>query len=310
MPGDEQKVQLTRNETQACELTYALITPARNEASFIEQTILSVIGQTVKPRKWVIVSDGSTDGTDDLVKKRIPDNPWIELVRLPERAERHFGGKAAAFNTGAQRLRDLEFDIIGNLDADITFDSEYFQFLLDKFARNPLLGVAGTPFRQGSFQYDYRFSRKEHVSGACQLFRRRCFESIGGYVPRKEGGIDLAAVVTARMKGWKTETFTEKTCLHHRPMGKAGPHYLKYLFKSGFGDYVLGVHPYWQLLRSIYQMRGNPLFLSGFLLLTGYCWGMIRKAPTPVSKDFIRFRRREQMSWLRDYYKKARAILK
>ncbi len=283
-------------------MTYVLITPARNEAAFIERTIQAVLHQTVKPARWIIVSDGSTDGTDEIVKRYAAAYPWIELVRMPERTERHFGGKAKAFNAGRDRIRHVPYDIIGNLDADITFDEGHFDFLLNKFAQDTFLGVAGTPFREGNTQYDYRFSRKEHVSGACQLFRRECFEMVGGYVPRKEGGIDLAAVVTARMRGWKTETFTEKTCLHLRPMGKAGPHYLKYTFKSGYGDYVLGVHPAWQFFRSLYQMSAKPLFLSGFLLLSGYFWAMITHPPKPVSEEFVRFRRKEQMRWLKEYY--------
>ncbi|MGZ4886186.1 MAG: glycosyltransferase family 2 protein [Candidatus Aminicenantales bacterium] len=290
-------------------MTYVLITPARNEAAFIERTIQAVIQQTVKPAKWVIVSDGSTDGTDELVKEYARGHPWMELVRMPERADRHFGGKAIAFNAGRDRIQHIPYDIIGNLDADITFDADYFEFLLNRFAQDKSLGVAGTPFREGDAQYDYRFSRKEHVSGACQLFRRECFETIGGYIPLKGGGIDLTAVVTARMRGWKTETFTEKSCLHLRPMGKAGPHYLKYTFKSGHGDYMLGVHPVWQFFRSIYQMSAKPLFLSGFLLLSGYFWGMITHPPKPVPEEFVRFRRKEQMRWLRDYYGKALAHL-
>lgn len=286
-------------------MTYVLVTPARNEAAFIEQTILAVIQQTAKPAKWVIVSDGSTDGTDDIVKKYVREYHWIELVRMPERTERHFGGKAIAFNTGRERTRYIPYEIIGNLDADITFDDDHFEFLLNKFAQDRTLGVAGTPFREGNTQYDYRFSRKEHVSGACQLFRRECFEAIGGYVPRKEGGIDLAAVVTARMLGWKTETFPEKTCWHHRPMGKAGPHYLKYMFRSGHGDYMLGAHPVWQFFRAIYQMSAKPLFMNGFLLLSGYLWGMITHPPKPVSDEFVRFRRKEQLGWLKSYYRKA-----
>lgn len=290
-------------------MIYVLITPARNEAAFIEQTIRAVIHQTVKPSKWVIVSDGSTDGTDDIVKNYVREHPWIELVRMPERAERHFGGKAIAFNAGLDRIRHIPYDIIGNLDADITFEEDYFAFLLNEFTQDDTLGVAGTPFREGNFQYDYRFSRKEHVSGACQLFRRECFEMIGGYIPLKGGGIDLTAVVSARMRGWKTETFPEKACLHLRPMGKAGPHYLKYTFKSGYGDYMLGVHPIWQFFRSIYQMSAKPLFLSGFLLLSGYSWGMINHPPRQVSEEFVRFRRKEQLRWLKDYYRKALALL-
>lgn len=290
-------------------LSYVLITPARNEASFIEKTILSIINQTIRPTKWVIVSDGSSDGTDDIVTRYSLLYPWIELVRMPDRTTRHFGGKATAFNAGHDRMRHVHYDIIGNLDADITFDADYFEFLLNKFAQDKTLGVAGTPFREGNSQYDYRFSRKEHVSGACQLFRRECFEMIGGYIPREGGGIDLAAVVTGRMRGWKTETFMEKACVHLRPMGKAGPHYLKYTFKSGHGDYMLGAHPVWQFFRSIYQMSAKPFFLSGFLLMSGYFWGMITHPHKPVSEEFVRFRKKEQICWLKDYYQKVLAHL-
>jgi glycosyltransferase involved in cell wall biosynthesis len=282
-------------------LTYVLITPARNEAAFIEQTIKSVVGQIVLPVKWVIVSDGSTDGTDEIVKKYAAENNWIELVRMPERTERHFAGKVHAFNAGYARAKNIKYDIIGNLDADISFQNDYFSYLLSKFNDNPQLGVGGTPFREGTVQYDYRFSRKEHVSGACQLFRKECFESIGGYVPLKAGAIDLTAVVTARMKGWKTETFTDKYCLHHRPMGMAKDPILAATFKSGYGDYRMGVHPLWQLFRSIYQMSRRPFVITGAMLISGYFWAMLTHAQKPVSMEFVQFRRNEQMRWLKEY---------
>jgi len=286
-------------------LSYVLITPARNEAAFIEETIKSVVAQTVLPIMWVIVSDGSTDGTDDIVKKYAAKHQWIELVRMPERHDRNFAAKVVSFNAGYERVRSLTYDIIGNLDADISFEEDYFSFLLSKFAQNPKLGVGGTPFREGSSQYDYRFSRKEHVSGACQLFRLECFESIGGYVPLKAGAIDLTAVVTARMKGWKTETFTDKFCVHHRLMGTGKDHILMATFKSGYGDYPMGVHPVWQLLRSVYQMSRKPIILGGILLMSGYLWAMLTRAHWPVSPEFVNFRRKEQMQWLKEYFWKA-----
>ena len=291
-------------------LSYVLITPARNEAEFIEQTIESVISQIILPLKWVIVSDGSTDGTDDIVKKYLPTYPWIELVRMPERKERHFAGKVMAFKAGYERVKDLPYDIIGSLDADISFDPEYFSFLLNKFEEIPKLGVAGFPFREGESQYNYRFSRKEHVSGACQLFRRNCFDEIGGYIPIKEGAIDLTAVVTARMKGWITETFIEKYCVHHRTMGTAKNHVFKALFISGYGDYRMGVHPLWQLFRSFYQMSKKPVIIGGSILLIGYVWAVIRGARRPVSQEFVNFRGQEQMKWLREYLSRVIKISK
>jgi poly-beta-1,6-N-acetyl-D-glucosamine synthase len=296
---------------QKCLPAYVLITPARNEAAFIEQTIKSVVEQTVLPIKWVIVSDGSTDGTDDIVKKYAAEHTWIELVRMPERKERHFAGKVYAFNAGYERVKDMKYEIIGSLDADISFDDqEYFDFLLRKFVQDHRLGVAGTPFREGTVQYDYRFSRKEHVSGACQLFRRGCFESIGGYVPLKAGAIDLTAVVTARMKGWTTETFPEKFCVHHRRMGTAKAHILIATFRSGYGDYPMGVHPVWQLFRSVYQMSRKPIILGGTMLMAGYVWAMLTRAPMPVSMEFVHFRRKEQMQWLNKYFSKIILLLK
>lgn len=305
MKNDSTALAAQRQETQGTDLpSYVLITPARNEAAFIEQTIKSVIAQTIIPLRWVIVSDGSTDGTDDIVNKYVEEFKWMELVRTPERMERHFAGKVHAFNAGYARVKDLRFYIIGSLDADISFEPDYFNFLLTKIADDPELGIAGTPYREGTVQYDYRFSRKEHVSGACQLFRRECFESIGGYVPLKAGAVDLTAVVTARMKGWRTETFTEKYCMHHRKMGTADKHIFQALLKSGYGDYLMGVHPLWQLLRSIYQMSRRPFFLGGSCLLLGYLWAALKRPEKPVSKEFVDFRGKEQMRWLGEYFKR------
>lgn len=284
-------------------LKYVVITPARNEARFIELTLKSVTNQTVLPRKWVIVSDGSTDGTDDIVKRYMARHPWIELVRMPERSERHFAGKVHAFNAGYAKVRDIEKDVIVSLDGDISFDDDYFAFLLEKLSADEALGLVGTPFRELSGEtYDYRFVNIEHVSGACQVFRRECFEAIGGYMPIKGGSIDHVAVITARMKGWKTRTFTEKSCLHHRAMGTAGRGLLKSRFKLGMKDYSIGNHPLWELFRTVRQMVAPPVLIGGLALGTGYLWGLVSRIPRPVSRDLIAFHRREQLHRLNRFF--------
>ncbi len=191
-------------------LRYAMVTPARNEAENIERLLQAMEAQTVRPAKWVIVSDGSTDGTDDIVKKHAAEHKWIELERRPERAERHFAAKVEAFNAGYARLKGVDYDLVGSMDADISFDPDFFAYLLGKFAENPKLGLGGAPFKEEGLEYDFRFSSVEHVSGALQVFRRECFEQIGGYVPVKGGGIDVIAVWSARAQGWETRTFTRK----------------------------------------------------------------------------------------------------
>ena len=287
-------------------LQYVIITPARNEAQFIELTLKSVVAQTVLPLKWVIVSDGSTDGTDEIVQKYADQHSWIELVRTPERAQRDFAGKVHAFNAGYDRLKGGAYSVVVSLDGDISFGPDYFSFLLDRLANDPALGLVGTPFQELSGQtYDYRFVNIEHVSGACQVFRRECFEAIGGYVPVKGGSIDHIAVITARMKGWETRTFTDQFCLHHREMGTAQRGVLMSKFKLGVKDYNVGNHPLWEVFRTIYQMKASPVAVGGLALGAGYFWAALRREKRPVSPELVAFHRREQMQRLRKFFRRA-----
>jgi len=282
--------------------SYVIITPARNEGQYIELTIKSVVAQTARPLRWVIVSDGSTDETDNIVGRSAAQHPWIELLRMPERRERHFAGKVQAFNAGLARVAGSSFDVLVNLDGDISFEEGYFSFLLQKLAEDPGLGlVSGRLVDAGSNQncYDYKYTGIEHVSGACQVFRRDCFEAIGGYRPIKTGGIDLLAVLSARAKGWRTRTFAEKAYLHHRPMGAAHREGLRERLYTGRKDYLLGSHPLWELFRSIYQMTKRPFVIGGACIFLGYCWMFLRGAERTIPEDLIGFRRKEQIQRLR-----------
>jgi biofilm PGA synthesis N-glycosyltransferase PgaC len=282
-------------------MKYVLITPARNEVAFIEKTIESVVGQTLPPERWVVVDDGSTDNTARVVEKYISRYPWIELISRPQRLDRDFAGKASAFNAGFERVRPLDFDVIGNLDADISFKPDYFEFLLNKFAEFPKLGMAGTPMREAGYHaLRDSFYNENDVFGACQLFRRACFEEIGGYVPIKWGGIDWIAVRTARLKGWQTKTFTEKLFYHHRPMGATGSNTWKARFDYGRKDYFLGNHPLWQVFRVAFQMTRQPYILGGLVLLSGYLCSFICRIERPLSPELLSFHRREQIARLKE----------
>jgi hypothetical protein len=202
-------------------------------------------------------------------------------------------------------MQGLVYDAIASLDADITFDPEYFAFLISKMQEDPRLGLVGTPFQDGPNPiYDYRFVNIEHVSGACQLFRRQCFEQIGGYTPVKGGGIDYLAVLTARMKGWKTRTFTDKVCHHHREMGTAQHGILKARFKNGIKDYAFGNHLLWQLSRTIYQMTRKPYLIGATWLFAGYFWAWLRQVERPVSPELVAFSQREQLQRLTKFFRR------
>lgn len=281
-------------------LSYIVITPAYNEEQHIEKTIKSMLSQTVLPLKWMIVSDGSTDKTDEIITHFSLITHWIEYFRLPEHTDRNFASKANCFNSAYCKIKNLNYDIIGNLDADISFEIDYFEFILNQFRVNPMLGVAGTPFTENLKRaYNYNFTNIEHVSGACQLFRKQCFEEIGGYIPIKSGGIDWVAVTTARMKGWKTQTFTEKTCVHHRSIGTVNQNALKMKFRYGQKDYLLGSHPLWQVFRSIYQMKFKPYIVGGLLLFLGFAWSGLFRYKRSISKELMQFNRSEQMKRLK-----------
>jgi len=293
-------------DVMAQQLSYVLITPARNEETHIEKTILSVASQTALPKAWMIVSDGSTDRTDEIVAAYCSRYEWMRLVRLPEHRDRHFAAKVQAFNAGYSRLGSVCYHVIGNLDADISFEKDYISFLLGKFAEDPKLGVAGTPFFEDGFAgYDYRFTNIEHVSGACQMFRRECFEEIGGYTPVKGGGIDWIAVTTARMKGWKTRSFSEVRCRHHRKIGTATSNAYQASFNYGRKDYCCGNHPLWELFRCIYQMKSRPYVTRGVILMMGYCWGMLKRPEKPITPELVAFYRREQMRRLKTFLRRT-----
>jgi len=283
-------------------MKYVLITPAHNEEAFIERTLASMVAQTRLPERWVIVDDGSTDRTAQIVEGYASRYQWIELFRTPQRIDRSFAGKVHAFNAGLERARSLEFDVIGNLDADLSFDLDYLEFLIGKFAEDPRLGVAGTPFTEDGGYDTARdsFEGENHVAGGCQLFRRQCFEDVGGYIPNPAGGVDWIAVTTARMKGWKTRSFPEKRFHHYRTLGTAGRSRAAASFSYGEKDYYLGGSPLWQLFRVAYRATRQPL--DGAALLAGYCWAAARRMKRPVCRELMRFHRREQMKKLRNIF--------
>ncbi|HZF00387.1 MAG TPA: glycosyltransferase family 2 protein [Methylomirabilota bacterium] len=285
-------------------MKYVLITAARNEEAFIAKTLESVTAQTQLPEHWVIVDDGSTDRTAEIVEDYGARFPWISLIRRAGRRERHFAGKADAVNTGFKFLETAQFDVIGNLDADVSFEPDFMEFLMQQFSEDKQLGVAGAPYIEGDFDSARdSFEGENFVAGQAQLFRRQCFQEIGGYAQSRAGGVDWIAVMTARMLGWKTKSFAEKRFHHHRAMSTAERGILAAHFSYGQKDYYLGGSPLWEIFRVGYRAMKKPFLIGGIAVLLGYCHAVLCGTKRPVSPELMRFHRRNQMRKLKKIFR-------
>ena len=279
---------------------YVLISAARDEAKFVNQLIASVSNQTTLPSLWVIVSDGSTDGTDALVEAQAEKCEWIKLVRSEKAGGRSFGSKALALIRAYQEVRDLDFEFIGNLDADVTFASNYYQTLIAEMQRNPRLGVCSgvcwdkTPdgFRRVTISLN-------HAVGAMQFFRRRCFDEVGGFHPTSVGGVDSLAELMARMKGWQTRAFPELPFYHHKPVDSAnGRNAVRISYRAGLTEYHIGTHPLFAVAKAIRRWRSAPMLFSPVVRMAAYFALWIRRVKRDAPDDLVKYVHREQLRTL------------
>lgn len=290
-------------------LNYVLITPARNEEAYIEKTIQAVISQTILPEKWVIVSDGSTDRTEEIVTSYLNNYSFIYLLRREGDKQRNFGSQVRAISAGCEKLKGIEYSFIGNLDADVSFQPDYYEIILKRFDARPTLGLAGGYIyeeRNGKF-IARPLNRPTSVAHAVQLFRKNCYADIGGYMALKYGGPDSHAEVTARLKGWEVEAFTDLPAYHHKPTLTAEGK-LKGGFRQGRMDYSLGSSPIFELFRCIRRIRRPYGFLYALYRLTGFILGYLIREKRPVSKEFIKQLRKEENQKIREIltvFKKA-----
>ncbi|HWH69735.1 MAG TPA: glycosyltransferase family A protein [Candidatus Sulfotelmatobacter sp.] len=274
---------------------YIIITPAHNEEAFIARTAESIIAQTVRPFRWIVVNDASTDRTGQIVGQYASRHGFIQLLNVERPAGRHFGNKVRAFNLGLTEARKEAFDFIGNLDADISFEANYFERILREFGNNPKLGLAGglVCTRVGAAFVSQKVAL-DSVAGAVQLFRRECFDQVGGYIPLPNGGIDAAAEVSARMHGWETRTFPEYRVLEHRLTGSARARPLGSRLNEGRRMYSLGYSYHFFIVRCVYRTFESPWVLGSLAALFGYFDSLYRGRPVMVPPEVVHFLRGEQ----------------
>lgn len=279
---------------------YCLLTAAYNEADRISATIEAVLTQTLLPKRWVIVSDGSVDKTDEIVASYANRYDFIRFIRVTREPGRSFGRKVKALHIGRDTLNDLEFEYIGNLDADITIDPSYFENLVARFDEDLKLGLcAGFVHELSSGEFRNRSSNRVYsVAHAAQLVRRQCYAEIGGYSGCKYGGEDWHAQTAARMAGWRAVAFPDLKIFHHRRTGEAD-NLLRDRFRLGRLDYCFGSHPLFEVLKCARRLGERPLAIGAITRLIGFTWGYISFAQRGFPKDFVEYLQTEQKNNLR-----------
>ncbi|NLH15727.1 MAG: glycosyltransferase family 2 protein, partial [Phycisphaerae bacterium] len=270
-----------------------------NEARFIGMTIESVLTQTVKPLKWVIVDDGSTDETPSIIQQYVARCPWIHYVRREKVAGQHyFASNVFGIQEGYRGLGNLPYDFLAILDADISLPPNYYKQILSRLCADEKLGVASGVYVDRLPDGNLRkvLNDRRSTPKSITVFRRSCYEDIGGFVPMKYGGEDTVACFIARMKGWKTWSYPDVEVIHNKPIGTGhASNLLKIRYRQGRGEWFLGTHPAFFLLKSLRRCVKEPPFLfGGMARMMGYFFGILSREPRQISEDLVRFIRREQ----------------
>lgn len=277
-----------------------IISPIRDEKEFVSKVVDAMVSQTLQPIEWLIVNDGSTDGTLEIVEEAAKRYAWIHVENKPNRGERLVGpGVVEAFYFGYERLCTKEYDFIGKMDGDITFSPKYFETLIGLFGKDRYLGAAsGKPFLKLKGKLIEERISDEMVAGQINFYRRQCFEDIGGFV--REVHWDGIAYHRARMKGWRTLSVInpDLNFIHQRQMGSSYKGILTGRLRWGRGQYFMGTHPLYIFAIGLYRMIERPFVLGGIFIVLGYFKSMIENIPRYDDLVFRRSLHAWQMSRL------------
>lgn len=281
-------------------MKYRLITSAYNEEKNIKKTLESVIAQTITPDEWVIISDGSSDKTDDIVKTYTQKYEFIKFFRKDRQAVHSYGAKARAINWGLKKFKSSNWDFFGILDADISFQKNYFEILGQRFNENPDWGLAGGQIVELFDQKEIpqKISVESSVAGAVQFYRRECWEQLKQFTPMPHGGEDALLEITSRKNGWLVKTQTDLKVRHYGYVGKGSGNIFKAKIRRGISYYHLGYHPLFELARCVSRITDNPKLIGSILEFYGYLIGIFSKEKRIISKETATFLRKEQMNKL------------
>jgi len=278
------------------EIKYSLVTPARNEEASINQTVQSVINQTLRPQKWVILNDDSTDRTGGILESYAEKHEWINVIHIKKKIP-SYRGVHEKLGIAFDRIDIGQNDFIGKLDADIEIGQTYFEDIIRKFHENPKLGIAGgTLFHMLNGKTILEKNPENHVRGGLKFYRLQCWKDIGGMEFKL--GYDTIDEIKARMFGWETRNYSDITALHHKPTGKEKGSLGIYSYQGKLA-YLIGYHPLFLIFKSIKDMRLRPYILGGIAELAAFLCCYLNNTERSVDdREFIMFLRKTQIKRL------------
>ena len=281
------------------QISYVVVTPARDEAKYLSLTIDSLAAQSIKPARWVIVNDGSKDETGRIAGEAAKSHGWITAVNRIDRGFRKAGGGVVdAFYEGYQQVEHQLWDYIVKLDGDLSFAPDYFEKCFRHFDDNQRLGIAGGTICSsigGIVEVESKRDPKFHVRGATKIYRRKCWEEIGGLL--RAPGWDTMDEVKANMLGWQTSTLSGLNVIHHRGTGAAYGTWNDRV-KNGMACYITGYHPLFMLLKCIRRMAEKPYIVGGCGLLFGFLKGYVKRVQQIEDKALVKYFQRQQINHL------------
>lgn len=274
-------------------MSYLLVSPCRNEADYIKQTLDSVVSQTVRPDLWVIVDDGSTDDTPEILKDYASSYPFIQIITKKNRGHRSVGpGVIEAFYYGYDMTDVSQFDFICKFDLDLAIPPHYFEILIQRMQGNPRIGTCSGKAYFKNKKTGLLVSEKcgdEMSVGMTKFYRRRCFEEIGGFIRQVMwDGIDCHK---CRQLGWIAVSWDEPDLrfIHLRPMGSSQMGVLTGRMRHGFGQYFMGTGLLYMTASSIFRIFHPPYFVGGFAMWWGYVKSMLQRQSRFDDIELVRF---------------------
>jgi cellulose synthase/poly-beta-1,6-N-acetylglucosamine synthase-like glycosyltransferase len=278
-----------------------LLSAVRNEQETVARTIASVKRQTLRPVEWVIMDNGSTDRTHEILRECVEGCPWIQIGRTPWSPHQGYANKVRALERARAGLQTNGYHYLGVLDGDVELPPDYYATVLGLFAQQKDLGITGGVILDPGEDGPLEMRNNWDVPGGAQVFRRECFETIGGFVPIPEGGEDTIACVSARRGGYRTMVVPELAARHLKPRGFSLGGALKRRWHLGSRDAAMGVDPWFELFKAVRYLCEAPVVVGSAARLAGYwcrtLFGGDRVVP-PEVVDHLRFEQRRTLSTL------------